>query len=126
MGFPSKVDSESKCSFRVREFFVAKQESLVIHSPDDPPAQLILLFHGVGADADDLVPLGEHLAAEFPQALIVSVIGSEPADIGHGRQWFSIRDISEDNRPARVAAALPAFVTVVRHWQGHCQECAVA
>ena len=92
-------------------------ESLVIQSPDELPAQLLLLFHGVGTDARDLVPLGEHLAAEFPQAMIVSVIGSDPADLGNGRQWFSIRDVTEDNRPARVAAALPAFVGAVRHWQ---------
>jgi len=92
-------------------------ESIVIQSPDTPPAQLILLFHGVGTDARDLLPLGEHLAAEFPLAMIVSVIGTEPADVGFGRQWFSIREISEENRPARVAAALPAFVAAVRHWQ---------
>ena len=92
-------------------------ESLIIQAPDTAPAQLFLLFHGVGADARDLVPLGEFLAEEFPQALIVSVIGSEAADLGFGRQWFSIRDITEDNRPSRVAAALPAFLDVIRHWQ---------
>lgn len=92
-------------------------ESIVVQSPDAPPAQLILLFHGVGTDARDLLPLGEHLANEFPQAMIVSVIATEAADVGFGRQWFSIREISDDNRPARVAAALPAFVAAVRHWQ---------
>ena len=91
--------------------------SLIIQSPDDTPAQLILLFHGVGANESDLEPLGLALADEFPNALIVSLGGSDPADFGNGRQWFSIREVSEENRPARVAAALPAFIDAVRHWQ---------
>lgn len=92
-------------------------QSILIQSPDTVPAQLILLFHGVGADASDLVPLGEHLGQEFPEARIVSVAGTAAADLGIGRQWFSIREISEDNRPARVAEAMPAFLELVRHWQ---------
>ena len=94
-------------------------QSILVQSPAGRPAQLFLLFHGVGADADDLVPLGEQLGEEFPEAMIVSVAGSAAADLGVGRQWFSIREISEENRPQRVAAALPGFLDVVRHWQEH-------
>ncbi len=92
-------------------------QSILVQSPDTAPAQLILLFHGVGAEAGDLVPLGERLGEEFPEALIVSLAGTAAADLGVGRQWFSIREINEDNRPARVAEALPAFLDLVRHWQ---------
>ena len=92
-------------------------ESIVVARPDGPAQQLMLLFHGVGSSAMDLVPLGRVLAAEFPEAFVVSVAAPAPAEAGGGRQWFSVLDISEDNRVARVEAALPAFVEAVAHWQ---------
>ena len=92
-------------------------ESIVVARPEGQALQLMLLFHGVGANAQDLVPLGRVLAAEFPAAFIVSVAAPWPSDGGGGRQWFSVRAIDEDNRPARVDAAMPAFVETVAHWQ---------
>src|ERR1700761_5671634 len=90
-------------------------DSIIVARPDGPAQQLMLLFHGVGADAPDLVPLGRVLAAEFPQAFIVSVAAPTPS--GAGREWFSVQGISEDNRAARVEAAMPAFVETVARWQ---------
>lgn len=92
-------------------------DALIVHAPAGPPAQLILLLHGSGGDASDLAPLGERLAGEFASALIVSLAGAEVADLGGGRQWFSLREISEENRPGRVAAAMPGFLDTIRHWQ---------
>jgi phospholipase/carboxylesterase len=91
-------------------------DSVIVARPEGQAQQLMLLFHGVGATALDLVPLGRALAAEFPGAFIVSV--AAPAASGNGgRQWFSVLDISEENRPARVEAALPAFAEAVGRWQ---------
>jgi phospholipase/carboxylesterase len=92
-------------------------DALIVHAPAGPPALLILLLHGSGADASDLVPLGERLAGEFANALIVSLAGAEAADLGFGRQWFSLREINEENRRTRVAAAMPGFLDTIRHWQ---------
>lgn len=92
-------------------------DALIIHAPAGPPAQLILLFHGCGGDAGDLAPLGGRLADEFANALIVSVAGTEAADLGVGRQWFSLREIDEETRRQRVAAAMPAFLDMILHWQ---------
>jgi phospholipase/carboxylesterase len=92
-------------------------ESIVVARPEGQAEQLMLLFHGVGSSALDLVPLGHVLAAEFPAAFIVSVAAPAPTEAGGGRQWFSVLDISEENRPARVEAALPAFMATVAHWQ---------
>lgn len=92
-------------------------DAIVIREPQGAAGQLFLLFHGVGSEARNLVPLGEHLAAEFAQAAVVSVNGPFPSDLGSGRQWFSVRGITEDNRAARVAQALPLFVRTVRDWQ---------
>ncbi len=91
-------------------------DSIIVARPEGQAEQLMLLFHGVGASAHDLVPLGRALAAEFPAAFIVSV--NAPIATGpNGGQWFSVLDITEENRPGRVAAALPAFAKAVRHWQ---------
>jgi len=91
-------------------------DDLVIQRPA-APAQLMLLFHGLGATPDDLLPLGEYLAAHFPAAFIVSVAAAARCDFAAGRQWFSAQGVTEANRPARVDAALPAFVAAVRRWQ---------
>jgi len=92
-------------------------DSIIVARPQGQPQQLMLLFHGVGASADDMLPLGRALSEEFPDAFVVSV--AAPADSGAqgGREWFSVRDIDEQNRPARVDAALPVFIETVRDWQ---------
>lgn len=92
-------------------------QALIVQQPEGRAGQLILLLHGVGADAQDLVPLGRHLARAFPQAWVVSLDGTDPSDMNAGRQWFSIRGVSEDSRVERVTAAMPAFVARVREWQ---------
>jgi phospholipase/carboxylesterase len=90
-------------------------ESIVVARPAGTPGQLMLLFHGVGAGPEDMVPLGRALAREFPAAFVVSV--AAPVAAGGGREWFSTVGIDEANRPARVAAAMPGFVDAVRRWQ---------
>lgn len=93
------------------------QNAHIIQQPALPAAQLILLFHGVGADAQAMRPAGERLAAEFPFAMIVSVAAYERSDISSGFQWFSVAGITEENRAERIAQALPAFEACVAHWQ---------
>ena len=92
-------------------------ESIVIQQPRGPAEQLVLLFHGVGATPQAMQPLGERLAQQFPNAFIVSVVAAHTGDMGVGHQWFSVRGVSENNRAVRVAAALPAFLSAVAHWQ---------
>lgn len=93
------------------------QDALVIHRPAAAPRQLLLLFHGVGSNPEDLRPLGAALADRIEQAWVISVRSPEPSDFGSGWQWFSVAGIDEGNRPSRVAAAMPLFVQTVRHWQ---------
>lgn len=90
-------------------------DALLVHRPAGAPDHLFLLFHGVGADAAGLVPLGRSLAAAFPQAAVASVPAAFPFDAGPGgRQWFSILGVTEENRAGRVAQALPHFEAAVR------------
>lgn len=93
------------------------QNAHVIQQPTLPAAQLILLFHGVGADAQSMRPMGERLAEEFPRAMIVSVAAYQPSDMSDGFQWFSVIGITEENRATRIAQAMPAFEACVAHWQ---------
>jgi phospholipase/carboxylesterase len=94
--------------------------SLIIQRPaagGAPAPELLLLFHGVGSNAEDLRPLGDFLAEARPQAAVVSVQSPDRSEMGAGWQWFSVLGITEQNRPERVAAALPAFVRTVQELQ---------
>ena len=93
------------------------QDALVIHRPATAATQLLLLFHGVGSNAEDLRPLGAALADRFAQAWVVSVRAPDPSDFGTGWQWFSVAGVDEGSRTGRVTAAMPSFTQTVRHWQ---------
>lgn len=100
--------------------------SALAHLPEHgPPELLYLLFHGVGTTAESMLPLAQRLIREYPQAAVLCLNAPDRFDAviapkegeSEGRQWFSIRRVDEDNRPARVAAALPAFIAMVRAMQ---------
>jgi phospholipase/carboxylesterase len=92
--------------------------SLIVHLPaGGAPQQLFLLFHGVGAAPDDLVPLGQILAKQFPRSAIVSVQAPHDCPYSSGFQWFSIDGITEAQRGPRTADAMPSFIEAVQHWQ---------
>jgi phospholipase/carboxylesterase len=89
----------------------------LIQYPVTRAEQLILLFHGVGGSPDDLIAIGQRLAAKWPQAAIVSIPGRQHSDFGRGYQWFSVSGVTEDNRAERIADAMPDFIDTVRTWQ---------
>ena len=73
-------------------------------------APLIILLHGVGASGASLAPLAEAMAPALPGVAFATPDGVEPFDMGGpGRQWFSVKGVTAENRAARVAAARPAF-----------------
>ncbi len=80
--------------------------------------RLMLLFHGVGGCAGDLVALGEAVARKRPTASVVSVEAPHASQLGRGWEWFSVIGIGEANRPARIAQAMPLFLQAITHWQG--------
>jgi phospholipase/carboxylesterase len=77
---------------------------------------LVVLCHGVGSNADDLIGLAPHWAGFAPDAEFVSPDAPEPYDMappGFGRQWFSLADrdpvlMAEGVR--RAAIWLDAFI----------------
>ena len=83
--------------------------------------QLMLLLHGMGEQAANMVPLAQRLQGEFAQALLLAPDGFDAFEGGAGRQWFSARDLSDDNRAQRVAAVMPRLADWVRAaqaWSG--------
>ncbi len=92
-------------------------EGSVVISRPQAPSQLVLVFHGVGSCAADLVPLGEAIAAARPGAAVVSVEAPHPSRLGRGKEWFSVVGITEQSRPARIADAMPLFLQAIGHWQ---------
>jgi phospholipase/carboxylesterase len=67
----------------------------------------VIFLHGVGSSGDNMRPVAAALGltdqAHCPDGLL-------PFDMGPGRQWFSVRGITEENRPERLVAAMPALV----------------
>jgi phospholipase/carboxylesterase len=91
--------------------------SLMLAQPEASD-QLVLLFHGVGSSAKDLAPVGQALAQARPRATVVSVEAPHPSQMGRGKEWFSVVGITEENRPQRIAQAMPLFLQTIEHWQG--------
>lgn len=95
-------------------------DAIVVQRPPaatTPSTELVLLFHGVGSRAEDLLPLGRALAAQRPGAWVVSVRSPDPSNLGSGWQWFSVQGITEANRAERMAGAMPSFLQTVTTWQ---------
>jgi phospholipase/carboxylesterase len=56
------------------------------------PKQLVVLCHGLGADAYDLIDLAPTWAEALPDALFASVNAPEEHFSGFGRQWWPVSD----------------------------------
>jgi phospholipase/carboxylesterase len=75
---------------------------------------LVVLLHGVGSSGADLARLGAVWGKKLPSLRFASPDGPFAFDgAAMGRQWFSVAGVTVENRPARVAAAAPAFDAVV-------------
>jgi phospholipase/carboxylesterase len=69
------------------------------------PKQVVVLCHGLGADAYDLIDLAPAWAHACPDALFLSVHAPFPHDSGYGRQWWSVADRTPSVMQAGAAAA---------------------
>ncbi len=67
--------------------------STLVRTPDDetkPIDRAIILLHGWGADAADLIELAPAIAAACPQALVIAPDAPQVCSVGQGRQWFPL------------------------------------
>ncbi len=77
------------------------------------PRQLVVLCHGLGADAHDLIDLAPSWAHALPDAVFCSVDALETHVSGFGRQWWDVGDRNParmETGVRRAAAALSGFV----------------
>tara|TARA_B100000700_G_C14873352_1_gene774470 strand:+ start:153 stop:764 length:612 start_codon:yes stop_codon:yes gene_type:complete len=66
------------------------QDDLIFHGALNPSYRLVLL-HGWGANADDLMPLGKSLIQSCKVELdLVSLSAPHPHPSGMGRQWYGL------------------------------------
>ena len=79
------------------------------------PKQLVVLCHGLGADAYDLIDLAPSWADAVPDALFASVNAPEEHYSGFGRQWWAVSDRRPEvmvDGARRAAGFLGAFLDV--------------
>jgi phospholipase/carboxylesterase len=78
------------------------------------PTPLYIHLHGVGATALAMTPVADRFAQAWPQAAQLMPDGFAATDLAtQGRQWFSVLDVTEENRPERVRAVLPQLADFV-------------
>ncbi len=78
------------------------------------PRLLVVLCHGVAADAQDLIGLAEPWAAALPDVAFLAVDAPEPCDMApYGRQWFSLQDRTPSVLDAGARRATPALMATV-------------
>ncbi|MCX8961219.1 phospholipase [Erwinia psidii] len=86
--------------------------------------RLVILLHGVGSNGEDLANLGTYWATGMPGLGVASPNAPFHFEHGAGWQWFSLTDITLENRPERVVQARDAFdavinATLARHQMQH-------
>jgi phospholipase/carboxylesterase len=77
------------------------------------PKQLVVLCHGLGADAYDLIDLAPSWADAVPDALFASVNAPDEHYSGFGRQWWAVGDRRPEvmaDGARRAAGFLNAFL----------------
>jgi len=76
--------------------------------------QLVVLCHGVGADAHDLIDLAPTWSHALPDALFVAPDAPEPYDQGPtGRQWYSLQDRTPAALDAGARRATPLLLAYI-------------
>jgi phospholipase/carboxylesterase len=87
-------------------------------APEHPANHLFVFLHASGADARSMIPAAFKYQSRFPSAALIVPSGfARYGSDGETQQWFSSRDLNEDNRLARVSAILPRIEQLVRREQ---------
>ena len=99
--------SEITMPTMIRQFIA--DFSVLIQEPDNKADRLIILLHGWGADASDLMDLAPALSARFANAIIAAPDAPHACSANPmGKEWFDLSgDASKiDNGPAQAFPAL--------------------
>ncbi|MDR3151440.1 MAG: dienelactone hydrolase family protein [Holosporaceae bacterium] len=66
-------------------------ETIIIEA-DEPVQKIMFVFHGYGADNENVAPLGVEIAKNRPDIEIYVPNGVKKCEDNDGRQWFSFRE----------------------------------
>jgi phospholipase/carboxylesterase len=72
-----------------------------------PAKHLVILLHGYGSNAQDLIGLAPEIAPALPDCAFVSPDAPFPCEMGFGRQWFGLSDRSPAAMKAGIEMAVP-------------------
>jgi phospholipase/carboxylesterase len=99
--------------------------------PLEPPAsRLVVMLHGLGRDAESFVDVGYAVQSATPHAEVLVPDGLHPFDGGRngpgdggvsGRQWLSLRGLTEENLTARMREAgeeVSSWIDAELAWRG--------
>jgi phospholipase/carboxylesterase len=82
------------------------------------PESVVLLLHGYGSNADDLITLAPELADQLPGTAFISPNAPFVCEMSAlGRQWFSLQDFSPLNRWKGVREAAPFVLQMIADLQ---------
>jgi len=86
--------------------------------PATTPRQLFVLLHDAGGSALDMLELANLLGDSFAEAAVVMPEGIESIHLGKTeRQWFPTFELTDANRPERVAKAVAPLADFIRQQQ---------
>jgi phospholipase/carboxylesterase len=82
--------------------FLPSDDGQQLQVGPNPAQRRLVLLHGWGADAGDLLDLGAELAG--PEVSVVALRAPHPHPGGFGRQWYGLQPPQFDQLPAARAA----------------------
>jgi phospholipase/carboxylesterase len=65
-------------------------EEIVLQSGNPEPQKLVFIFHGYGADKNDMIPVGQAFGDALRSAEVHLPNGPDRCDGLHGYQWFPL------------------------------------
>lgn len=78
--------------------------------------QLVIFFHGLGSNGDDLIALAPFLQKTLPDAKFISPNAIEPYDMAPiGYQWYSVQDRSDDKIRIGLTKANPKISEYIKY-----------
>lgn len=96
------------------------QKSPSLEPADGITKRLVLIFHGYGADGNNLIGLGSAWQGLLPQTAFVAPHGIEPyADFSLGRQWFSLRARDLEGILTGLLKTLDAITQMIEEYATH-------
>ena len=82
---------------------------------DFEPNSLVILLHGIGADAFDLIPLAKHWALTLKKTKFYSLHAPYPCKLTpFGKQWFDLEDRDQTRILKEIELIKPMIITFLK------------